>query len=160
MEHENPGILVLWKTRSPEFSFCGKPEFSFFGKRESENSRFVDNENPRILVLWNTRIREFSRPALEELAARRRVRLSEKARGAAARPALKKRAARRRVRLSKKARCCWGGGLTDRWRGGGGGVTDRWRPRQRVRLFEKARGAAARPALEKRAARRRVRLSE
>ena len=116
MEHENPRILVLWKTRIPEFSFCGKPEFSFFGKRESENSRIVENENARILVLWNTRIS----PALEELAARRRVRLSEKARGAAARPALKKRAARRRVRLSEKARCCWGGGLTDRWRGGGG----------------------------------------
>ena len=39
-------------------------------------------------------------------------------------------------------------------------MTDRWRPRQRVGLFEKARGAAARPALKKRAARRRVRLSE
>ena len=43
-------------------------------------------------------------PALEKRAARRRVRLSEKARGAEARPALQKRAARRRVRLSKKAR--------------------------------------------------------
>ena len=36
--------------------------------------------------------------------------------------------------------------MTDRWKGGGGAKTC-WRPRQRVRLSEKARGAAARPAL-------------
>ena len=75
MENENPRILVLWKTRIREFSFCGKQEsenlwktrtlvlwkrrilvlwktrigeFSFCGKRESENARFVENENPRI----------------------------------------------------------------------------------------------------------------
>ena len=69
-----------------------------------------------------------------------------------------------------------GGGLTDRWRGGGGarsggrgrgGVTDHWRGGGGVidglggvRLSEKARGATARPALKKRAARRRVRLSK
>ena len=41
---------------------------------------------------------------LKSAAARRRVRLSEKARGAEAREALRKRAARRRVRLSKQAR--------------------------------------------------------
>ena len=67
-----------------------------------------------------------------------------------------------------------GGGLTDRWRGEGGsrsggrgrgGVTDHWGGGGGVidglgglRLSEKARGAAARPALKKRAARRRVRL--
>ena len=41
-------------------------------------------------------------------------------------PALEKRAARRRVRLSAKARgaVAGRGGLTDRWKGGGGGVTD------------------------------------
>ena len=68
-------MLVLWKTRSKEFSFCAKrePENSRFlekenpticGKRESLNSRFVENENPRIcgkresviLFLWKTRI--------------------------------------------------------------------------------------------------------
>ena len=48
---------------------------------------------------------------------------------------------------------CWGGGA-DRPLEGGGGMTDRWSPalekraaRRRVRLSEKARGAAARPAL-------------
>ena len=71
------------------------------------------------------------------------------------------------VRLSAKARgAVAGGGVTDRWRGGGmtdvglGGLeralgrggggeggTTCWRPRQRVRLSEKARGAAARAAL-------------
>ena len=72
-----PRILVLWKTRIREFSFCGKresensrfvenenrefsfcrkPEFPFCGKRESENSRFVENQNPRIPVLCRTRI--------------------------------------------------------------------------------------------------------
>ena len=80
----NVRILVLWKTRIPEFSFCGKREFknscfvenetprilvlwkprtrefAFCGKRESENSRFVEIENPRILIFWKMRIREFS----------------------------------------------------------------------------------------------------
>ena len=45
-----------------------------------------------------------------------------------------------------------GGGAVDRRRGGddrrgGGESKTRWRPRQRVRLSEKSRGAAARPAL-------------
>ena len=59
-----PRILVLWKTGTGEFSFCGKPEsenfffsrefsffgngkFSFCGKRKLENSRFVKNQNGR-----------------------------------------------------------------------------------------------------------------
>ena len=56
-------ILVLWKTGTGEFSFCGKPEsenfflffireFSFCGKRELENSRFVKNQNRRILFFF------------------------------------------------------------------------------------------------------------
>ena len=73
-----PKNLVYWKTRSGEFSFCGKREsensrfvgiqnrrnlvlwesrmrvFSFFRNRKSANSCFVKNENPRILVLWKT----------------------------------------------------------------------------------------------------------
>ena len=64
-------------------------------------------------------------PPLEKRAARGRVRLSEKARGAAARPALWKSA----------------------WRGGASGSLKKRAARRRVRLFEKARGAAARPAL-------------
>ena len=51
-----------------------------------------------------------------------------------------------------------GGGLTDRWKGGGGqkpvgdrgsasGSLKKRAARRRVRLSEKARGAAARPAL-------------
>ena len=51
MENENRRILVLWKTRIQEFSFCGK--------QESETSSFLENENPRILVLWDSRIGEF-----------------------------------------------------------------------------------------------------
>ena len=69
--------------------------------------------------------------SLKKRVAQRRVRLSAKARGAAARPALKKRAARRRVRLSKKARSAVagrGGGGADRSLEGvglgGGGLTD------------------------------------
>ena len=61
-------ILVLWKTGTGEFSFCGKPEsenffflfireFSFCRKRELENSRFVENQNRRIFFFF---IREFS----------------------------------------------------------------------------------------------------
>ena len=72
-------MLVLWKARIKEFSFCAKrePENSRFvekenptirGKRESEkfrfvenqNSLFVKNENPRNLNLWKTRILEIS----------------------------------------------------------------------------------------------------
>ena len=45
----HPRILVLWKTGTGGFSFCGKPE--------SENFFFFFN--PRILVLWQTRIGEF-----------------------------------------------------------------------------------------------------
>ena len=30
VENENPRILVLWKTRIREFSFCGKRELFFF----------------------------------------------------------------------------------------------------------------------------------
>ena len=41
VENENPRILVLWKTRIGEFSFCGKRESPFF---------FY----PIILVLWKT----------------------------------------------------------------------------------------------------------
>ena len=53
-------ILVLWKTRTGEFSFCGKPESeNFFFFFSSENSRFVENGNWRILVLWKTKIGEF-----------------------------------------------------------------------------------------------------
>ena len=56
----HPRILVLWKTGTGEFSFCGKPEsenfffireFSFCGKRELENSRFVKNQNWRFFFL-------------------------------------------------------------------------------------------------------------
>ena len=46
VENENLRILVLWKTRIREFSFCGKRESPFF---------FY----PRIPVLWKTRIGEF-----------------------------------------------------------------------------------------------------
>ena len=66
-------ILVLWKTGTKEFSFCGKPEsenfvfffffireFSFCGNGESsfcrnrklENSRFVKNQNWRICFFY------------------------------------------------------------------------------------------------------------
>ena len=64
MENENPRfffyprILVLWKTGTGEFSFCGKPESENFFFL-SENSRFVENGNWRILVLSKTRIGEF-----------------------------------------------------------------------------------------------------
>ena len=64
-------------------------------------------------------------PALEKRAARRRVRLSEKARGAAVRLALCKSAPR----------------------GGASGSLKKRAAQRRVRLSERARGAAARPAL-------------
>ena len=105
------------------------------------------------------------------------VRLSEKARGAAARPALCKSARRGIVSGSLKKRAVrWGGGggVADRSLEGGGGlqtfgggedsqtwgwggVTDHWggeggggqkcAARRRVRLSEKSRGAEARLAL-------------
>ena len=58
--------------------------------------------------------------SLKNRAARWRVWLSEKARGAAARPALEKHVARRRGGGGGRDRRS-GGGLTNRWKGGGGG---------------------------------------
>ena len=63
----HPRILVLSKTGTGEFSFCGKPKsenFFFFLSEnsrfvETESSGFVENGNWRILVLWKTRIGEF-----------------------------------------------------------------------------------------------------
>ena len=46
-----PRILVLWKTGTREFSYCGKPESENFFFFLSENSHFVENGNWRILVL-------------------------------------------------------------------------------------------------------------
>ena len=59
MENENPRILVLWKKRIREFSFCGKRESENSSYVKNEISRFVENENQQIFVLSEIPIREF-----------------------------------------------------------------------------------------------------